>query len=95
MTDAYVTPTTPSPTAPTGGLATSPLCSGPQRQSDEPVMQTNDDATACKRAAVERGYWDDKYVQHFIKHGDRKPPEINRGYFARVQVVTLVVGQLI
>lgn len=58
----------------------------PPRQSEEPVMMTNDDATSCKRAAVDRGYWSDPYVQHFIKSGDRKPPEINRGYFARVQV---------
>ncbi|OQR79558.1 leucine carboxyl methyltransferase 1-like [Tropilaelaps mercedesae] len=95
MTDTYVGATTPSPTASTGGLATSPLCSGPQRQADEPVMQTNDDATACKRAAVERGYWMDPYVQHFIKHGDRKPPEINRGYFARVQAIKMLVDKFL
>lgn len=52
-----------------------------------PVMATNDDATECKRSAVDLGYWDDKYISYFVKQVQRKAPEINRGYYARVKGV--------
>lgn len=52
-----------------------------------PIMATNDDATECKRAAVEIGYWEDKYISYFVKQIQRKAPEINRGYYARVKGV--------
>ena len=31
------------------------------------------------RFAVQLGYWQDNYIQHFVKTADRKAPEINRG----------------
>eukprot|EP00050_Salpingoeca_kvevrii_P008590 m.303806 g.303806 ORF g.303806 m.303806 type:complete len:303 (+) comp16234_c0_seq1:22-930(+) len=54
--------------------------------SDSAVIATNDDATNSKRSAVLLGYYQDEFIKHFC--GDfpkeRKPPLINRGYFARV-----------
>ncbi|XP_036811906.1 leucine carboxyl methyltransferase 1 isoform X4 [Oncorhynchus mykiss] len=36
--------------------------------------------------ATSKGYWTDPYVQYFVRSvGERKAPEINRGYYARVQ----------
>uniref|UniRef100_A0A8C7F7G8 Leucine carboxyl methyltransferase 1 n=1 Tax=Oncorhynchus kisutch TaxID=8019 RepID=A0A8C7F7G8_ONCKI len=38
------------------------------------------------RYATSKGYWTDPYVQYFVRSvGERKAPEINRGYYARVQ----------
>ncbi|XP_023226238.1 leucine carboxyl methyltransferase 1-like [Centruroides sculpturatus] len=62
---------------------------------DDAVMSTNDDAAACKRYAVDVGYWVDNYLQHFVKPTDRKAPEINRGYFARVYGLKYLLDQLI
>uniref|UniRef100_A0A8C7DFQ4 Leucine carboxyl methyltransferase 1 n=2 Tax=Oncorhynchus TaxID=8016 RepID=A0A8C7DFQ4_ONCKI len=54
--------------------------------ADEAVRSTCDDATTCKRYATSKGYWTDPYVQYFVRSvGERKAPEINRGYYARVQ----------
>lgn len=53
--------------------------------ADEAVRATCDDATTCKRYASSKGYWTDPYVQYFVRSvGERKAPEINRGYYARV-----------
>ncbi|KAL3279215.1 hypothetical protein HHI36_016728 [Cryptolaemus montrouzieri] len=52
---------------------------------DEPVMATNDDASECKRGAVQLGYWQDSYISSFVRHIEKRAPEINRGYFARVK----------
>ncbi|XP_036595656.1 leucine carboxyl methyltransferase 1 [Trichosurus vulpecula] len=55
---------------------------------DEGVRGTCDDASLCKRFAVSLGYWHDPYIQHFVRLSkERKAPEINRGYFARVRGV--------
>uniref|UniRef100_A0A8C9AFM7 Leucine carboxyl methyltransferase 1 n=1 Tax=Prolemur simus TaxID=1328070 RepID=A0A8C9AFM7_PROSS len=52
---------------------------------DEGVRGTCEDASLCKRFAVSIGYWHDPYIQHFVRlTKERKAPEINRGYFARV-----------
>jgi len=62
---------------------------------DEPVMATNDDASECKRGAVQLGYWTDNYIHYFVKHIDRRAPEINRGYFARVKSVDNFIQKFI
>jgi len=62
---------------------------------DEGVISTNDDATACKRFAVQLGYWSDSYIQHFSKLGERKTPEINRGYYARVKGMRTLLDQFL
>ncbi|XP_029433442.1 leucine carboxyl methyltransferase 1 [Rhinatrema bivittatum] len=56
--------------------------------ADEAVRATCDDASICKRFAISIGYWTDPYIQHFVRQAkERKAPEINRGYYARVQAV--------
>lgn len=67
---------------------------------DQGVMNTNDDATVCKRYAVSLGYWRDPFIDLFFhnKHpsrSERKTPEINRGYYARVQAINLLVDQFL
>ncbi|XP_012694349.1 leucine carboxyl methyltransferase 1 [Clupea harengus] len=53
--------------------------------ADEAVRATCDDASTCKRFATSKGYWTDPYIQYFVRQtGERKAPEINRGYYARV-----------
>lgn len=54
---------------------------------NEAVQATNDDASECKRSAVELGYWEDPYISLFVRSCERKAPEINRGYCARVKGV--------
>lgn len=67
---------------------------------DQGVMNTNDDATVCKRFAVSLGYWKDPFIDLFFhnKHpsrSERKTPEINRGYYARVQAINYLVDQFL
>ena len=62
---------------------------------DDAIRATNDDATSCKKFAVQQGYWSDPYIQHFVRSSERKAPEINRGYFARVTAVKLLLKQFI
>ncbi|KAL1115783.1 hypothetical protein AAG570_006073 [Ranatra chinensis] len=64
-------------------------------ESDEAVQSTNDDASECKRSAVRLGYWQDRFIGVLARATERKPPEINRGYFARTQGVTLFVKQFL
>ncbi|KAM4631845.1 leucine carboxyl methyltransferase 1 [Discoglossus pictus] len=60
--------------------------------ADEAVRGTCDDASVCKRFAVSVGYWKDPYIQYFVRQAkERKAPEINRGYYARVQGVSLLL----
>lgn len=63
--------------------------------SDEAVISTNDDASDCKKSAVRLGYWKDEYIGHFVKNPERKAPEINRGYFARVRGVEICVEKFL
>ncbi|XP_004586889.2 leucine carboxyl methyltransferase 1 [Ochotona princeps] len=59
---------------------------------DEGVRGTCEDASLCKRFAVSLGYWQDPYIQHFVRLSkERKAPEINRGYFARVHGVSQLI----
>lgn len=62
---------------------------------DEPVMATNDDASECKRGAVQLGYWTDNYISYFVRQIERRAPEINRGYFARVKGVDNFIQKFI
>nr|XP_057917145.1 leucine carboxyl methyltransferase 1 isoform X1 [Doryrhamphus excisus] len=64
--------------------------------SDEAVRATCDDATACKRFAISKGYWTDPYIQYFVRSvGERKAPEINRGYYGRVKGVNHLLDAFI
>ncbi|PIK59677.1 putative leucine carboxyl methyltransferase 1 [Apostichopus japonicus] len=62
---------------------------------DEAVQSTNDDASQCKRFAVQKGYWKDPYIQYLVRSGDRRAPEINRGYFARVRGIKVLLDQFL
>ena len=63
--------------------------------SDDAVMSTNDDAALCKRYAVQKGYWNDPYIQYFVRSSSRKQPEISRGYFARIRAIKLLVDHFL
>ncbi|MED6233967.1 Leucine carboxyl methyltransferase 1, partial [Ataeniobius toweri] len=42
--------------------------------------------------ATSKGYWKDSCLQYFVRNvGERKAPEINRGYYARVKGVNLLL----
>lgn len=58
---------------------------------DEAVISTNDDASYCKRSAVKLGYWKDDFLGYFVRSPERKAPEINRGYFARVKGIEMCI----
>lgn len=62
---------------------------------DEGVQATNDDASECKRSAVQLGYWEDKYISLFVRGSERKAPEINRGYFARIRGVRILIDKFL
>ncbi|RNA04745.1 leucine carboxyl methyltransferase 1 [Brachionus plicatilis] len=57
--------------------------------SDEAIQLTNNDASFCKSYAISKGYWSDPYLKHFCgtHSSEHKPPEISRGYFARVNAI--------
>lgn len=57
------------------------------------VVETNDDATASKYAAVLKHYWDDPLIHFFVPSGARiqRPPLINRGTFTRVAAIDSTV----
>lgn len=64
--------------------------------SDEGVIATNDDATSCKACAVSLGYWKDPFLPYVSPScPDRRPPEINRGFYARTQSIFLLLQKFI
>ncbi|RCN33209.1 leucine carboxyl methyltransferase [Ancylostoma caninum] len=67
---------------------------------DYSVQRTNDDATQCKFAAVQLGYWKDEFLPRFAygsgaDQNARRDPEISIGYWARVSAVNLLVERFI
>ncbi|KAF7408450.1 hypothetical protein HZH66_002987 [Vespula vulgaris] len=62
---------------------------------DEAIQATNDDASECKRYAVQLGYWSDPFINFFVKQTTRKPPEINRGYYARVKGIEVFIDKFL
>lgn len=64
--------------------------------SEEGVRATNDDASQCKRFAVDKGYWTDHYISMFTpKPKQTHAPEISIGYYARVKGLRLIVEKFI
>lgn len=57
--------------------------------SDEAIQSTNNDASYCKSFAISKGYWSDPYLKSFCgtQSTEHKPPEISRGYFARINAI--------
>lgn len=64
-------------------------------ESDEAVQSTNDDASECKKSAVRLGYWHDQFLSDLVRSNTRKPPEINRGYFARTEGVSIFIRKFL
>ena len=64
-------------------------------QEDEATRATNDDASLSKSSAIKLGYWTDPYIQYFVRSSERKSPEINRGYYARVTATKLLMKQFL
>lgn len=62
---------------------------------DEAIQATNDDASECKRYAVQLSYWSDPFINFFVKQTGRKAPEINRGYYARVKGIEVFVDKFL
>lgn len=63
---------------------------------EDAVIATNDDAAQCKRFAVEKGYWTDPYISQIIPKGfSTHAPEINRGYFARVRSIQILMEKFL
>lgn len=64
--------------------------------SDDAAISTNDDASQCKRYAVEKGYWTDPYISLLTgRPTNIHTPEINRGYYARVKGIRLLLEQFL
>lgn len=59
------------------------------------VIATNDDASESKRSCVKLNYYKDEYIANFVKISEKKAPEINRGYFARVRGVEICVEKFL
>ncbi|KDO25775.1 hypothetical protein SPRG_09071 [Saprolegnia parasitica CBS 223.65] len=62
--------------------------------NDYNVQETASDAAACKLSASRLGYWDDPFAAMFASH-HRKMPIINRGYYARVRSIELLVERFL
>ncbi|KEG04468.1 leucine carboxyl methyltransferase, putative [Plasmodium vinckei vinckei] len=52
--------------------------------SNKNVQGTTYEASSSKLSAIELGYYDDPYMQYFVKRMERRSPLINRGYYSRV-----------
>lgn len=63
--------------------------------SDQVIQGTNDDATASKLHAVNRGYWSDSFIRYFCFSKVSKSPEISRGYFVRTQAFKAITMSFI
>ncbi|KYQ99815.1 leucine carboxyl methyltransferase [Tieghemostelium lacteum] len=59
----------------------------------ESIISTNDDAASCKLSAVDKGYYIDDFVKHFVKVPIKRPPLINRGFFSRVEAIEQFIKQ--
>ena len=52
---------------------------------EKAVEGTADDATLCKLYCIQKGYFQDTFLQHFVSRAPpKRPPMINRGYWSRV-----------
>ena len=72
--------------------------------TDEAIQLTNNDASFFKAYAVQKGYWPDPYIHYFTSSSalkgdhplnEHKPPEMSRGYFARVNAIHTTVNKFL
>jgi tRNA wybutosine-synthesizing protein 4 len=59
------------------------------------VQETADDAAISKCSAVRAGYYADPFIAQFLRKPLRRSPLINRGYFARIASVDLIVHRFL
>ena len=59
------------------------------------IQGTASEALVSKTSAARLKYFNDDFLPIFCKRKERKPPLINRGYFARVQCVRMVVNKFL
>lgn len=63
--------------------------------NDEAVQYTNDEASCSKSFAIQRGYWNDRYILYFYRQTERKSPEISIGYYARVHSIRYLLKEFV
>merc|ERR1712025_879300 len=59
--------------------------------ADRCIQGTNDDASVSKMSCINLGYFEDDFLRLFVRRRTKRPPIINRGYFARVQAIRQVI----
>lgn len=87
----------PSPPSDLSSLDPSLWPQGSSALKDASVQGTSDDAATSKTSAMQLGYFEDKFLTYFVppKHQARRPPLINRGYWARVAAVTQMIDEFL
>jgi O-methyltransferase involved in polyketide biosynthesis len=62
---------------------------------DEMTIGTATEALLSKLSASQKGYFEDEFLPHLVggKTAQKKPPIINRGYFARVACISKVLAE--
>lgn len=63
--------------------------------SEKQVQLTNDDAQISKLSCVRAGYFDDNFVQYFVRRASRRSPLINRGYYSRFASLRLLLRKFL
>ncbi|KAJ1888456.1 carboxy methyl transferase for protein phosphatase 2A [Kickxella alabastrina] len=63
--------------------------------SDRLVQGTSNDAAISRESAARLGYIADPFIQHFVRHPQRRAPLINRGTFTRFQGVQKTLRQFL
>ena len=63
--------------------------------NDKNVQLTNDDATLSKMACAKLGYTQDHFVRYFTRPFAKRPPLINRGYYARIAAIRQLMAQFL
>ncbi|GJQ09604.1 hypothetical protein GpartN1_g2503.t1 [Galdieria partita] len=59
------------------------------------IQQTNDDAAISKYCAVSKGYYSDPFISLFVNTKEKRQPLINRGTYARVRAVQMLVERFL
>ena len=65
---------------------------------DELTIRTANDALGSKLSAARLGYYTDEFLELFMRNSHycpRKPPIINRGYFARVECISYTIKKFL
>mmetsp|Transcript_9283 Transcript_9283/g.9285 ORF Transcript_9283/g.9285 Transcript_9283/m.9285 type:complete len:304 (-) Transcript_9283:31-942(-) len=64
-------------------------------QEDQPIKATAEDALSSKNYATQLGYVHDPFISLFARDTVKRPPLINRGYWARVHRVKMTVDEFL